>query len=250
MNHPRLGGGIGYFDIVGLDTRSGRADKDFRADFDTLEVYNGAEAPNRARVEVVLLDWLRLLELGHRYVATGDSDSHRIQYQWAGYPRTYVEVPRERAGDTGAPVDASAVIAALKAGHAFVTSGPFLEATIDGFGPGATVTVAGPTARVHVEVRAAPWIDVSQVEIMLGDSSVTRVTVPSRRAVTGAPVGDLRDARDEALRFSGDFDVPYDGAEGRFVVVVVRGARAMDDVLPYMPVQPLAFSNPIWLKRP
>jgi len=29
----------------------------------------------------------------------------------------------------------------------------------------------------------------------------------------------------------------------------VRGTRAMDDVLPYMPIQPLAFTNPIWLSR-
>jgi len=87
------------------------------------------------------------------------------------------------------------------------------------------------------------------VEVMLGVSSITRVAVPARRTVVGTPTGDLRDARDEALRFSGDIDVPYDGAPGRFVVVVVRGTRAMDDVLPYMPIQPLAFSNPIWLKR-
>jgi len=43
--------------------------------------------------------------------------------------------------------------------------------------------------------------------------------------------------------------VPFEGAS-KFVVVVVRGNRTMDDVLPYMPIQPLAFTNPIWLARP
>ena len=40
------------------------------------------------------------------------------------------------------------------------------------------------------------------------------------------------------------------GARGaRWVVVVVRGERALDDALPFMPIQPLAFTNPIWLTR-
>ena len=82
------------------------ADREWREEFDSLEVYNGHDGGHRNKVEAVLQDWLRLLEKGHRYVATGDSDSHRIQYQWAGYPRTYVALPAEKAGDSGQPIDA------------------------------------------------------------------------------------------------------------------------------------------------
>jgi hypothetical protein len=246
VNHPRLKS-IGYFDIVGLDARTGHADRDWRDDFDSIEVYNGADGANRARVEAVLSDWLHLLELGHKYVGTGDSDSHRIQYQWAGYPRTYVALPLEQAGDTGAPIDKVALVASLKAGHAFVTSGPIVEATINGQGPGSTVAVADRTARLHVIVRAAPWIDVSEVEVMLGTSSVARVPVASHRQ---RPATDLAALRAAAVRVERDFDVPFDGTAGKFVVVIVRGTRPMDDVLPYMPIQPLAFTNPIWLARP
>jgi hypothetical protein len=249
VNHPRLTHQLGYFDIVGLDTKTGRADRDWRDDFDSLEVYNGADGADRSRVEVVIKDWLRLLTLGYRYVATGDSDSHRIQYQWAGYPRTYVALPREQAGDNGGTVDVTALIAALKEGHAFVTSGPIVEATVNGQGPGYTVFTPQPVARLHVVVRAAPWIDVTEVEVMLGVNTLTRVSVPARPTVTGSPVGDLATASQAAVRFERDFDVPMSGSGQRFVVVIVRGTRSMDDVLPYMPIQPLAFTNPIWLAR-
>jgi len=249
VNHPRLGKGMGYFDVVGLDAKTGHAERDWRDDFDSIEVYNGADGASRARVEAVLLDWLRLLELGHRYVGTGDSDSHRIQYQWAGYPRTYVALPPERAGDTGEPIDKLALVASLKAGRAFVTSGPMVEATINGQGPGATVTLDENVARLHVIVRAAPWIDVSEVEVLLGTTSVARAPVSPGPRIVSSPDGDLVAARAAAVRFAGDFDVPFEGNAPRFVVVVVRGTRAMDDVLPYMPIQPLAFTNPIWLSR-
>jgi hypothetical protein len=249
VNHPRLTRQLGYFDIVGLDTKTGRAERDWRDDFDSLEVYNGADGADRSRVEVVIKDWLRLLTLGYRYVATGDSDSHRIQYQWAGYPRTYVALPREQAGDTGGPVDVAALVASLKEGHAFVTSGPIVEATINGQGPGYTVFTPQPVARLHVTVRAAPWVDVSEIEVMLGVNTLARVSVPSRPTVTGSPAGDLASASTAAVRVERDFDVPMSGSGQRFVVVIVRGTRTMDNVLPYMPIQPLAFTNPIWLAR-
>ena len=247
VNHPRFKT-IGYFDIVGLDTKTGHAEQFWRDDFDTLEIYNGADAANRARVEAVLLDWLQLLELGHKYVGTGDSDSHRIQYQWAGYPRTYVALPLEQSGDTGRPIDKGALIASLKAGHAFVTSGPIVEATINGKGPGATVAIAENATRLHVVVRSAPWIDVSEVEVLLGTTSIARVPVTLR--IAAPPDGDLVALRAATLRFERDFDVPFEDAAPHFVVVVVRGIRPMDDVLPFMPIQPLAFTNPIWLVRP
>ena len=166
----------------------------------------------------MLYDWLHLLELGHRYVATGDSDSHRIQYQWAGYPRTYVSLPPDQAGDTG-PIDKVALIASLKAGHAFVTSGPMVDAKIDGQGPGNTIKTSDASVRLHVTVTAAPWIDVTDVEVLLGSTTVTRVPVPPRPRVAGAPPRDLVAARAAAVRFERDFDVPFEGANK------VRGRR-------------------------
>jgi hypothetical protein len=169
---------------------------------------------------------------------------------WAGYPRTYVSLPAAQAGDTGQGIDKPALVAALKAGHAFVTSGPFLEATINGQGPGNTVSLTEAAAKMHVTVRAAPWIDVSEVEVLLGTTSIARVPVTAGPRRSASPPSDLATARAEGIRFERDFDVPFETSAPKFVVVVARGTRAMDDVLPYMPIQPLAFTNPIWLSRP
>ncbi len=248
VNHPRLWKHIGYFDLAGLDTKTGHAEREFRDDFDTLEVFNGFDAANRARVESVMMDWLRLLEHGHRFVATGDSDSHRIQYQWAGYPRTYVTLPPEGGNVESGPIDGAMLIASLKAGHAFVTNGPIIEADIDGHGPGDTVVLQTSQAQVRVRVRAAPWIDVDEVELFVGTQSAARRPIASRPGRTGVPNGALDDVRRQMIRFDSEFEVAIRPPDG-FVVVVVRGSRRLDDVLPYMATQPLAFTNPIWVRH-
>jgi len=99
-----------------------------------------------------------------------------------------------------------------------------------------------------VKVRAAPWIDVSEVEVMLGSTSVARVQVSPPPKALPAPT-DLASAKASTIRFERDFDVPFETAGPQFVVVIVRGTRSLDNVLPYMPIQPLAFTNPIWLVR-
>ena len=77
--------------------------------------------------ERVMEDWFALLNLGKRMAATGSSDSHRIQYQWAGYPRTFALLDGRSAGDTGQPIDTKEVVASLKKGKSFVSSGPIIE---------------------------------------------------------------------------------------------------------------------------
>ena len=130
-----------------------------------------------------------------------------------------------------------------------MTSGLFIDASIEGRGPGDEVTLRDPVARMHVRVRAAPWIDVTEAEVLVGTSSVAKVSIKPRPSVSGVPVGTKEEAVRSSVRFEGELDVPVPAAGG-FVVFVVRGTRAMDNILPYMPIQPLAFTNPIWIKRP
>lgn len=248
VNHPRMGT-LGYFDLVGLDTKTGKAERgEYRSDFDALEIYNGFEATNRARIDSVLRDWLRLLEAGHRYVGTGDSDSHRIQYQWAGYPRTFVALPPEQAGDTGKPIDTEALVSSVKAGHAFATSGPILDVSIGGARPGDTAIVREGSATLHVRVRAAPWVDVTELEVMLGTKSLRTIPIVSRPMVLGDDGRTLDEARRDTIRYEADLDVPVPDNPS-FVVVLARGTRTLEAVLPHMPLQPFAFTNPIWLRR-
>ncbi|MBP9111591.1 MAG: hypothetical protein KBF88_02230, partial [Polyangiaceae bacterium] len=90
VNHPRLPRQIGYFEIGGWKDAGTHPPEGLFVDFDSLEVYNGYDLPFPERVEDVMRDYFTLLNMGKKIVATGSSDSHRIQYQWAGYPRTMV----------------------------------------------------------------------------------------------------------------------------------------------------------------
>ncbi len=242
INHPRLPKGIGYFSVSGWDRR-GPLPKHMRTDFDALEVYNGYDLPSPHRVDEVMADWFALLNMGHRYVATGSSDSHRIQYQWAGYPRTMV-----RYADADAPVDPLAVVAAIKKGHATVTSGPIIELQLGGGRPGDEVSAGGPTVSGHVVVRAAPWVDVTQLAVVANGRTVQTLSIESRPTELGPEAGTLEEAQARTIRLATDLHV--DVAPGTtWVVVVARGERRLDDVLPFMPVQPLGFTNPVWVKR-
>jgi hypothetical protein len=247
VNHPRLGKGIGYFDVFHFDPKK-PPPAAMRTDFDTLEVYNGYESRTPEDIEVDLRDWYALLNMGHRYAATGSSDSHRIQYQWAGYPRTMAIVGEEAGGDRGEAIDTQAVVAAIRKGHSFVTSGPMIELALAGAGPGDEIATEDAIVHGHLRVRAAPWVDVTSAEIVVGGQSVETIPIASRPSVFGAELGDKAEAEARTIRYDADVSVPV-GPESTWVVVVVRGDRRMDDALPFMPVPPRAFTNPIFVKR-
>jgi hypothetical protein len=253
VNHPRLARDIGYFTAFGYKPGS-PPPRRMRLDFDAIEVFNGYESASIQRVETVLRDYYALLDAGHRYAATGSSDSHRIQYQWAGYPRTMVRVGSTE--DEEQHADPLAVVAAIKAGHATVTSGPIVELELDGVRPGGDVSSSAGAVSGHLTVRAAPWVDVTSAEIVVGNSGrgamadpanvVQTIDVPSRPLFTGPETGTLEAAAARTVRLDTDIRVPV-GDKPTWVMVVVRGTRRLDDILPFMPIQPFAVTDPIFV---
>ena len=246
VNHPRLGKGTGYFDVVHFDPQAPHPPPRMRTDFDAIEVYNGFDERDPARVDVVLRDWYALLNQGLRYTATGSSDSHRIQFQWAGYPRTMAYVPAMAPVDDAIGVDPLAVVAALKKGHAFVTSGPVIDLDVDGAHAGDEALAAEGRVRAHVTVRAAPWVDVTSVDVVVAGRVVQTIPIASRAEVTGPETGSLADAQLRTLRLEETVAIDV-GAADNWMLIVARGTRRLDNVLPFMAVPPLAFTNPVWL---
>jgi hypothetical protein len=256
---------IGFFNIVGFDAKTGRGASGI-PQFDTLEVYNGYELHRRELTDRVIEDWYALLNAGRRVPATGSSDSHRIQYQWAGYPRTFVAVDPKAAGDAGGPIDVKEVVAAIKKGRGFVSSGPIVDFEINEGSRVAKPADELPhhgAVTAHVKVRAAPWIDVTSVEIIAGTTpppagthgmnaaatvSLWKQSLPTHPLQMGKEEGALEEAQARTLRFEGDVPIRIpDGSH--WVIAIVRGERAMDDALPFMPIQPMAFTNPIWISH-
>jgi hypothetical protein len=235
VNHPRMQPNIGYFNVTGLDPSTNRAvSPAYDPSFDTIEVFNGFYVGDIPAVERHLSDWFALLGTGARYVATGSSDSHNLGYQWAGYPRSYARLRENRPRLPGDLPVASEVLDAIRHGHVMVTTGPMVFLTAGDAGPGDHVPCPAPRdVDFQLRVEAAPWVDVSQVELWRDGARVLTLPVaPSARV--------LRVDTHTVLRM----------APGSFVAAIVRGAPgSLDVVMPRSRATPFAFTNPIFFDR-
>jgi hypothetical protein len=204
---------------------------DYSADFDAIEVYNGLDVAARRGVGQVLADFRRLLAQGHRYSATGNSDSHKLFFIDPGLPRNLIRY-RTAASDSDdlkAPIDD--ILKAIRAGRILVTSGPIIDADVGGAGPGETGRSQGGVVDLHVRIRAAPWIDVRRVSVLLGDGE--------------KPVAERTlAASKDAVRFEESFRLAAKGPT--FVVVVAEGDTELPNVHAANS-RPFAFTNPIWI---
>jgi hypothetical protein len=179
-----------------------------------------------------LFDWIHLLGRGHRYVATGSSDSHNLAFLDPGLPRTMIRHGIGTTDATDADVPTESVLGALKSGRVTVTSGPILEATVNGRGPGETASGVGKRARLEVRVQAAPWVDVASLSVLLGGQGKLLHWVPVPR--TG-----------QTLRLQRRFDIPVESKT--FVIIVAEGERPLPNASREGTL-PFAFTNPIWLE--
>ncbi|MEZ4228698.1 MAG: CehA/McbA family metallohydrolase [Polyangiaceae bacterium] len=235
VNHPRWDPAISYFSAFEVSEADGSPGKPgYDSQYDTLEVYNGDDARDLKKVKQVLADWLHQLGRGKRYVATGSSDSHKLGILDPGLPRTFVRCrdAKSDADDVKAPF--ADCLKALKAGKAQVTSGPFIDAKVLGKGPGETAMIEGESFELELTVQAAPWIDVSQLEVLAG--------------ATGKRIHfqTFKQTRGKVERFRGKLKLTLpEGAS--FVVVVAQGSRGLPNVSREYTV-PFGFTNPIWIR--
>lgn len=229
VNHPRMGS-IGYFDLMRMDPTSVAR---WRArvpladlGFDAIEVFNGDDYANLGGVETCLTDWYALLDAGHRFTATGNSDSHKITYQEAGTPRNWVRVEI----DDPAQLDAEAFSRAVRQGKVVVSSGPFVTLEVGGRGVGDTV--APGAAEVAVTVEAPTWVGVDRVEILLRGRKIAGWSIPPGGRVTRFEVTDEMTLE-----------------EGDWVVAVARGSRPMPHLY-REGATPFGFTNPVYVGKP
>ena len=141
--------------LLTVDPVSGARD----IDFDLLEVLNGSEFDV---YEAVRNDWFSLLNQGARRSATGNSDTHGLA-QLAAVPRNYIYLP-----DAGPlPISEAALVEALAAGRSYLTTGPFMEVTLRNGSQqrGLGERFVGQQGELHVQVRAAPWVDVERITV-------------------------------------------------------------------------------------
>ena len=100
----------------------------------------------------------------------------------------------------------------------------------------------------HLRIRAAPWIDVTRVDVVVGGRVVQTFDVASRPTKLGPETGTLEEAAARTIRFDRDIEVAV-GPDNGWVQIIARGERRMDDILPFMPVPPFGFTNPVYVVR-
>jgi hypothetical protein len=77
---------------------------------------------------------------------------------------------------------------------------------------------------------------------------VQTLDVPSRPTQVGPEPGTVADAAERTIRFDRNIEVAV-GPDNGWVQVIARGERRLDDVLPFMPVPPMGFTNPVYVVR-
>ena len=116
---------------------------------------------------------------GLRVTAVGgeDSVSDMHRYKLVGSVRTYV-----RTGDRGLEMDAW--LEEVRAGRAFVSTGPLVELTIDGMMPGETVTLPSSGGSVEVRVHVRSITPLETVSLVSNGEEVADVPLnPDRTSV-------------------------------------------------------------------
>ncbi|MEB2311881.1 MAG: CehA/McbA family metallohydrolase [Sorangiineae bacterium] len=230
VHHPRLGR-LGYFDRGHFDAPRAEflSPAGTSLDFDALEILNGFRDSERHAIDDVLSDWFHLILHGYRFTGTGNSDTHHPRFNIGGYPRNFVRVPK----DVPAAITPELLARAVKAGHAFFTTGPFLRLEVDGAGIGDTVTERSGKLRGHLEVDAAPWVSVTGVRLYVDGHVAQRWMVPPSSAVA---------------RLRADFELAV--TRDAFVVLRAGGDQPLAPVAGEpggFRIYPMALTNPVFI---
>lgn len=231
VNHPRAPGPTGMFSVVRFNPRTGRSEAPFAPHFDAIEVWNGRW---QSAIDPVLDDWFAMLRTGARITATGNSDSHAITTQEAGYPRTCLAVPDARAGHFTA---ADVTRALRETRDVFVTDGPHVTVT-DAEGRSVIGRTVRAPARLTVTVTSPVWCAAIGID---------RLDSDGRRAHL-LTVNEM--ARD-TVRRRGTLDIPRSlvrSPSPRFVVVRALGYEPIPVLAGEPPLRPMAITNPIWIE--
>jgi hypothetical protein len=200
----------------------------FSFEFDTIEVINGFELSRPEVMERNVLDWFALLNLGRRYTAVGNSDSHALVHQWAGYPRTYVRVNTLQL----AQLTPEEIASSLLYGRAQISNGIFVDVTANGSaGPGDELSLESSRVSLRVLARAAPWVSLESAELWANGVKVAETTE------TAAPDAVNR------IQWVIELEVYRDA----WLVVIARGGTELGESLPGAKGMPFSIVNPIFV---
>jgi hypothetical protein len=178
-------------------------------------------------------DWEHLLDVGTRITAVANSDSHKTLDGEGGYPRNLIDLGH--AVVNARDIDEREVVRAIKGGRVSVTTGPEITLTAvtsQGEVPAGSLVKpdAAGAVQLHVVVDAAPWIDVSEVQLLVPAPPSCRRGDPCstmKLALDPVPAGAVR-RLDRFVR------IVAPAGRDSWAAVEVRGAKSLwPVVIPY-----------------
>jgi TolB protein len=196
-----LGGGKGFI----VDAALGTAD--------ALEWSNAGRAG--------FFPWYAVLNNGLRITAVGGEDSISSMHasKLVGSARTYVHT-----GERG--LDADAWFEHLRKGHAFVSTGPLVELTVNGRMPGETVSVPSAGGEVRVAARVRSITPLDSVTLIYNGEAIEKIPLATDRK-------------------SADFAKPLRVSRSGWYHLLAEGTPTERFPLDTSFAQ--AFTNPVWI---
>jgi len=214
-------------------------------------------------------DWFSLLNLGYRFTAMGNSDTHGTTSTESGCPRNYVA----SVTDDPAFVRAEDVAQAVKDGRVITSYGPFIRFWADGdpdITVGSEYVTSGPV-EFTIEVQSPTWFNVDRVELYrngeiiqewdnLAPGGSNPDIINLAETIEDDPEGDAW----YVVIAMGDDDLsplftPVDIPPVHLQDVVLEALGDVDALSSFLsaapkspltyPVYPFALTNPIWIDR-
>jgi len=238
VNHPRWGD-IDYFGAVGLDPWIAESTHPHWSwDFDAVEVMNenagwgwyDAEMDEEAVDSCshsVMRDWINMINAGRLIAPMGNSDSHAVEAQFAGIPRTYVRV------DDSDPtaIDPRAVADSIRAGAVMATTGPFLTVSANDGGPGDLIATEDGEISLTIGVQAAPWVPVDRIRVLADGDVLLSFDLAEDGYTPPMLIGPL----------------PIHARKDSWISVVAESDRSMAPIVRdrRRPIRPLAITGPV-----
>lgn len=192
LNHPYAGRTFGrdegYFSAIGYDPRDPVPDEPLptaagqlrrrpaggraNIDHDVQEVMNGHKVKGFLNYRA---GYHSFLSQGILKGGTANSDSHTLAEGVLGWPRTLV-----LGAHRGGAFDREAFNAFVRQGRMIGTNGPVIEACLTGddgacHGPSLTPVRVSGAFDLKLEIRAAPWIPIEEVRVIVNGSLVHRI---------------------------------------------------------------------------
>jgi len=198
-------------------------------------------------------DWYNFLNLGHRFVGIGASDSHD-DADPIGYGRTLAFV----GDDDPLAITEQALVDALLSRRVIMTNGPVVDFYVNDASSGvmgSTINDNDGAVDLTIDLTAAPWMSVSRINVVRNGLLAHVIEVDADRDLTANPLTETVEL-DLATDGDGDaidswFTVEVIGYRSLFPVVwpYEKPSIVIGDAVGQI-AEPLGFADPFGSLRP